>query len=372
MTFQTIIDKFVNNIHYAFSFLFFLLAIFSRKYGKRFIEKLTRIFYKDNILSEYEKNILDIVNAGTNILSLFFLDISITFLNLPRKFLFVKDKIFFFLYLYLFYKLSFKFIDLIFLSIKQKKEKELEDDDQKAILSTYLELIRKGVKILVLIIFAFSICRHFGLDVSTLIASLGIGSLAVGLATQDTIKNFISGLIIVSDKPFRLGDYIRILGDNIEGHVVDIGIRSTKILTLDNNIIIVPNSTLTEKSIENLHYPNPLIKGRVQVGVAYSSDIKLVKKVIFEAISETENILDIPKPSINLINFGDSSLDFLVLFYVKRRDLLWDTQNLLREKILEKFRKYNIEIPFPQQDIWFRNELKISKEDKTKNEVKNA
>jgi len=208
--------------------------------------------------------------------------------------------------------------------------------------------------------------------VSTLIASLGVGSLAIGLATQDTIKNFISGLLIVSDRPFRLGDYIKILETNIEGHVVDIGVRSTKILTLDNNIIIVPNSTLTEKSIENLHYPTPLIKGRVEVGVAYSSDIELVKKAIWEAISEVNTILDIPKPSINFVNFGDSSLDFLVFFYVRRRDVLWDTQNELREKILEKFRKYNIEIPFPQQDIWFRNELNIVSEKNKKEENKNA
>jgi len=154
--------------------------------------------------------------------------------------------------------------------------------------------------------------------------------------------------------------------------VVDIGVRSTKILTLDNNIIIVPNSTLTEKSIENLHYPTPLIKGRVEVGVAYSSDIELVKKAIWEAISEVNTILDIPKPSINFVNFGDSSLDFLVFFYVRRRDVLWDTQNELREKILEKFRKYNIEIPFPQQDIWFRNELNIVSEKNKKEENKNA
>jgi small-conductance mechanosensitive channel len=244
--------------------------------------------------------------------------------------------------------------------------------NQKAILNTYLELLRKGTKLILIIILIFSACKGLELDVSTLIASLGVGSLAIGLATQDTIKNFISGLLIVSDKPFRLGDYIKILETNIEGHVVDIGVRSTKILTLDNNIIIVPNSTLTEKSIENLHYPTPLIKGRVEVGVAYSSDIELVKKAIWEAISEVNTILDIPKPSINFVNFGDSSLDFLVFFYVRRRDVLWDTQNELREKILEKFRKYNIEIPFPQQDIWFRNELNIVSEKNKKEENKNA
>ncbi len=368
VNFQAIIDKIIINIQYLLAFVTLLLALVCYKYGKNILQNLAKKFYEDHVLTELEKNVLDIINNLTYLIALLLISLSTYFLNLPPKINYIKSKLFFFTYLFLFYRISFKIIDIVFYKIKQNKENQLEDDDQKAILNTYLELLRKGTKIILLIILTFSACKGLELDVSTLIASLGIGSLAVGLAIQDTIKNFISGLLIVSDRPFRLGDYIKILETNIEGHVVDIGIRSTKILTLDNNIIIVPNSTLTEKAIENLHYPSPLIKGKVEVGVAYNSNIELVKKAIWEAISEVKTILDIPKPSINLVNFGESSLNFLVLFYVKRRDVLWNSQNELREKILEKFRKYNIEIPFPQQDIWFRNSLKIvNKKEESKN-----
>ena len=365
---QTIIEKIISNINYILTFITLLLALVSYKYGNYIIQKLTKKFHKDNIFTELEKNTLDIIKYFKYLITILLLNLSTYFLNLPPKINYIKSKFFFFIYLFLFYKISFKIVDIIFLKLKENKENQLKDDDRKAVLNTYLELLRKGTKIVLVIILALSACKALELDVSTLVASLGIGSLAVGLATQDTIKNFISGLLIASDRPFRLGDYIKIYGTDIEGHVVDIGVRTTKILTLDNNVIIIPNSTLTEKPIENLHYPTPLIKGRVEVGVAYNSNIELVKKAIWEAISEIKAILDVPKPSINLVGFGDSSLNFLVLFYVGSRDVLWSSQNELREKILEKFKKYNIEIPFPQQDIWFKNDLQI----KLKKEDKNA
>lgn len=343
---QTIILKVISNINYILTFITLLLALVSYKYGNYIIQKLTKKFHKDNIFTELEKNTLDIIKYFKYLITILLLNLSTYFLNLPPKINYIKSQIFFFIYLFMSYKISFKLINIIFFRVKESRKNKEKNNEQKVILDTYLELLTKGTKIILIIILLLSACKNLELDILTLIASLGIGSLAVGLATQDTIKNFISGLLIASDRPFRLGDYIKIYGTDIEGHVVDIGVRTTKILTLDNNVIIIPNSTLTEKPIENLHYPTPLIKGRVKIGVAYNSNIELVKKAIWEAISEIKTILDVPKPSINLVGFGDSSLNFLVLLYVGSRDVLWSSQNKLREKILGKFKKYNIKIPF--------------------------
>jgi small-conductance mechanosensitive channel len=185
--------------------------------------------------------------------------------------------------------------------------------------------------------------------------SLGVGSLAIALAAQETISIMISGFIIMIDRPFRIGDRIRI-GTDILGDVVAIGIRSTKIMDFDRNITIVPNNDIVKSRIINLTYPNILTRVLVEVGVAYGSDIDKVKEVMLKcALENSLRSTDI-MPEVNFMKFGDSSLDFRL--DVKTDDYK-DAFTLgcqLREAIYKAFEKEKIEIPFPQRVVYLKNE----------------
>jgi MscS family membrane protein len=227
---------------------------------------------------------------------------------------------------------------------------------------TYFAMISKLSKIFVVIVAAIAVLNRFGFNVESLIASLGIGSLAVGLAAQDTIKNFISGLLLVTDRQFRIGDRVFIRDLDIEGRVYDIGLRTTRIVTISgNNLITIPNSKLTEGTIENVLYPDPTVKDFVEVGVAYGTDIEKAKKLVLEATKDLKGILSEPPPMVYFTEFGDSSLNLKLIYYIASKDLAFNVKSLLHERINKLFKENNIEIPFPQNDVWFRNPMRIEK-----------
>ncbi|MFN3873725.1 MAG: mechanosensitive ion channel family protein, partial [Ignavibacterium sp.] len=191
------------------------------------------------------------------------------------------------------------------------------------------------------------VLAKFKVDISAFVVSLGVGSLAIALAAQETLSNMISGFIIMTDRPFRIGDRIR-YADNQVGDVVDIGIRSTKILDFDNNIVIIPNNEIVKSRLVNITYPNSLTRVVVEVGVAYGTDIKKVKEILLKVADEDPDCSKQIAPEVFLINFGTSSLDFRLVARTDDYRNAWVMQCRLREKIYEEFNKNNIEIPFTQ------------------------
>ena len=157
------------------------------------------------------------------------------------------------------------------------------------------------------------------------------------------------------DRPFRIGDRIKLDTGEV-GDIYEIGLRSTKILTFENNLIILPNSKLLDDKIVNLSYPNPIIRVKIEVGVAYGSDIEKVKSVMEKTARENKLVLEDPAPAAYFVNFGESSLDFILLARVEKYKDAWNAENQLREKIYEAFAENNIEIPFPQMDVKIRND----------------
>lgn len=184
-----------------------------------------------------------------------------------------------------------------------------------------------------------------------LAGAVGIG---VGFGLQNVISNFFAGLIIMFERPIKVGDRIEV--DKVEGDVLEIGARSTVVLINDNIAIIVPNSKFITENVVNWKYNDGKVRFRIPVGVAYGTDVRLVEKVLLEVADAAKDVMEHPAPVVRLMKFGDSALEFELRVWsetqVHRKGALVSAINLA---ICDKFREYGIEIPFPQRDIHIRS-----------------
>jgi len=155
--------------------------------------------------------------------------------------------------------------------------------------------------------------KHFDYDILSLVTALGIGSLAIGMAAKDTLANMISGFTLMIDRPFRIGDRIQLTGGQW-GDVVDIGLRSTKIKTVENTLLIIPNSELCNSTVINMAFPDVRAKVRITVGVTYDSDVNMIKKLLVDIALSVSEVEREPQPEAFFASFGDSSLNMSLFF----------------------------------------------------------
>jgi small-conductance mechanosensitive channel len=197
---------------------------------------------------------------------------------------------------------------------------------------------------------------NMGVSLTAVWTTLGVGSVAVALALQETLSNFFSGLYIMADRPVRLNDYIK-LDSNLEGYVLRIGWRSTILRTLGNNFVVIPNSTLAKATITNYSAPETRMSYTLPVGVAYGTDPSRVEKVLLEATHEAigdglEGLLAKPEPSVSFIpGFGDSSMNFSLNLQVRQFTDQYPVQSELRKRIVKKFQEAGIAMPFPTRAL---------------------
>jgi small-conductance mechanosensitive channel len=212
------------------------------------------------------------------------------------------------------------------------------------------------VHYLLLLVGFLIILQLAGIDLTTLHVLAGAVGIGVGFGLQSVISNFFAGLIIMFERPIKIGDRIEV--DGVDGDVVEIGVRSTVVLTNDNIAIIVPNSKFITENVVNWQYNDGKVRFCIPVGVAYGSDVKLVQKVLLEVAKEAEDVLESPQPVVRLLEFGDSSLNFELRVWsetqINRKGRLTSIINLA---VYEKFREHGIEIPFPQRDLHVRSGL---------------
>ena len=221
----------------------------------------------------------------------------------------------------------------------------------------FVPLLDRAGKIIVYALAVLIVLDHFSIDVKGLIAVLGVGSLAIALAAQDTIANMIAGFVIMIDRPFRVGDRLR-LHDGTVCSVYQIGIRSTRLVTLQNTMIVSPNSELTKSSVHNLSYPSPEIQVQVSVGVAYDSDIEKVRRIMVEEASQHPRVMDTPAPAVTLNTIGPSALEVGLYCRVACTADQAPVASELRERILARFRQEAIIIPYPQMVVTMAGEDK--------------
>ena len=191
-----------------------------------------------------------------------------------------------------------------------------------------------------------------GFNLSSIAIVAGALSVGIGFGLQTIVSNFVSGIILLVERPIKEGDWIEASG--FSGTVRKISVRSTQIETFDRAMVVVPNSELIAGSVLNWTHSNETGRVRVSVGVSYDTDPKRVEKLLLKVGKSHEMALESPEPFVRFQRFGDSSLDFDLIIYVKDKNYMFQVRSEIHYSIFELFKKEGIEIPFPQRDINIR------------------
>ncbi len=206
----------------------------------------------------------------------------------------------------------------------------------------------------VLVVGIFIVLQNTGIHLEALTVFAGAVGVGIGFGLQNITSNFISGLVILAERPITIGDRVEVAG--VTGQVLKIRARSTVVVTNDNITTIVPNQKFIDSPVTNWTYGDPRVRFRIPVGVAYGSDVELVRKALIEVGKEDPHTLEDPAPSVFFVGFGDSSLDFeLVAWADEMSHRPRRYQSDLNFAIDKKFREAGIEIPFPQRDLHIRS-----------------
>lgn len=232
------------------------------------------------------------------------------------------------------------------------------------------DAISRSIHYLVLIIGFLYGLQIIGVGTSALsflAAFIGIG---LGFGAQNLISNFISGLIIIFERPIKKGDYVEI--GELQGRVEDIRVRSTTVTTGENISLIVPNSEFVSNQVINWSHNDPTVRIETNVGVAYGSNVDKVRDILFEVAKECKDVLKYPVPEVMLNDFGDSTLDFSLGCWINNPMNHRKIISKLNFLIVERFRANNIEIAFPQRVLHIRNSIPLRLESETPPEIKKS
>lgn len=200
----------------------------------------------------------------------------------------------------------------------------------------------------------FIACATIKLDLSSLAVIAGAVGIGVGFGLQNIISNFISGLIILAERPIALGDRVEVSG--VAGRITKISMRSTTVVTNDNISIIVPNSDFINSAVTNWSHGDPRVRIRLPLGVAYGTDTERLRQALLEVAAAHPSVLKNPEPTVFFSGFGDSSLDFeLAVWTSEMSSAPRRFRSELYFAVEKKLREYGIEIPFPQRDLHVRS-----------------
>ena len=192
-----------------------------------------------------------------------------------------------------------------------------------------------------------------GINLSSLAFMAGALGIGIGFGLQNIVNNFVSGIILLFDPSIQVGDMVQIGED--WGTVARINIRTTIVQTFDNAALIIPNSEMLSNRVMNWSYKDPKVRRQVDVGVAYGSDVQLVRKILLKIVGDMPEIMNDPAPRVDFVDFADSALIFRVRFWISSPNFWLAAPTELRFRIDEEFKKNGIEIAFPQQDIHIRS-----------------
>lgn len=245
---------------------------------------------------------------------------------------------------------SYNFVHLYGRWMAARTESEVDD--------RIIDFLEIAVKYVIWFVAFLLVLSTLDINITPLLAGAGIAGVAVALAAQDLLSNFFGGALIVMDKPFKVGDRIKI--DSYLGDVVSVGPRSSRLQTLDYQLVTIPNSKIASSVIINYALPEVRLKIKIPVSVAYGSDVKRVKQILKEiadeAVHSSACVLSYPPPSVYFLEFADSSLNFTLVVWAKAFNMAWDVQDFINTRIDERFAEEGIEIPFNQMDVHIRKD----------------
>lgn len=215
-------------------------------------------------------------------------------------------------------------------------------------------LLRKLILLVVYFVAAVILLKNYypALNLTGLLIGSTVFSAVVGLALQDTLVNFISGVTLSADKPFRVGDWIRV-GEK-EGVVNAISWRATRILTRANNLLVIPNSVIARETVVNFNYPSPVLRESVEVGISYRIPPRRVREALLEAAGRVPEVQGQPPPAVHLISFDDFSIRYRLLFWLADYENAPALAGQVRMEIYDTLRSRGIPIPFPIRDVYVR------------------
>ena len=231
---------------------------------------------------------------------------------------------------------------------------DIAKDPNDTLKLTLRPITKSVVTLVAMMVGLVIVLDHFGVNIGSLLLSLGVGSLAVALAAQDTLANMIAGFVILVDRPFRVGDRV-VLESGDTGDVYEIGLRSTKILNFDQNLVLVPNATLIKGRIINLAYPHNQMRAKIVVGVAYGTEPAKVRRILLGLAENHPDILKDPPPEVYFTAMVDSAIEFTLVARAADFTKRYAAENLLREQAYLAFEKEDIEIPFPQRVVHMKS-----------------
>lgn len=217
------------------------------------------------------------------------------------------------------------------------------------------ELFIKIAQITIYILAALLGLDLIGLDLTTLTVFSGAVGIGLGFGLQKIAANFISGLILLMEKSIEVEDLVE-LSDGTSGFIRKTGARYTLIETFDNKEILIPNEDFITNRVTNWTFSNNRARVEINIGVAYSSDLKLVQKILLTAAKQHPRCVHEPEPKVYLRNFGDSSVDFVLHFWVDDvQNGRWQPQSEVMMEIWDRFAEQGISIPFPQRDLHIKS-----------------
>lgn len=230
-------------------------------------------------------------------------------------------------------------------------------DQRKSILGKAKEqeliiISRKILNFIIFILLFIFILKLWQIEVTPLIASLGIAGFILGFALRDIFANIFGGIALIADKSFKIGDFIK-LDTGEMGEIIDIGLRSTRIKSFEEgNEIIVPNSTLVMSKITNYGRPMVNLKMVINIGVAYGSDVGKVKEVLLDCVIKLKEALKDPPPRVYFMEMADFSLNFRIVFWIRDYRDRFDIQDRVISSAYQELQTQGIKIPFPTRTIY--------------------
>lgn len=237
------------------------------------------------------------------------------------------------------------FITEYLIPLTEKTESDMDDQ--------LIPVLRKGIRSAIWILGIIVALNNAGYNVGALLAGLGIGGLALAMAAKDTVANFFGGVTVFTDKPFKINDRIKING--FDGTITEIGIRSTRLKTLEGRIVTIPNSKFTDGMVENVTL-EPRRKMVLNIGLVYDTPAaKMEKAMELLKLIASDNESTEEEPLVSFNNFGDSSLGILFIYYIIKGADILKTQSEVNLAIMKQFEEHGLEMAYPTQTVYTKS-----------------
>ena len=348
-----IYGQFLENPYYRFIFIVIVFYILSKIVQVIILGNLRRLAAKtknqvdDQIIEAARKPLIQFLaliglKIAVNVLP-FTENIISTFHHIINSFLII-------VIISLAIKVSNAFLNTWGKNWAEKTDSSLDDD--------LLPLIHKATDAIIIILGIFFVLGEWSIDVTGLLAGVGLAGLALGFAVKDSLANIFGGISIILDKAVKVGDVVKLDGGK-SGTILDVGLRSTKLRTWSNELLIIPNGQLANTTIQNYKKPDLSVRGEVEFGVEYGANTTSVKKIVKEAIQTIKTIVpnSTKKPiQVLFLKMGDSALEFKARFWVTDYSDKFSAELEATEKIYKALNKSKIGIPFPTRTVYLKKE----------------